>query len=55
VPKRLDRIALVVSEQMLSFALDVADRILIIEKGVFVHEEERRNVDPEKIKHYLTV
>ena len=53
--KRNLQISLVVSEQMLSFALDIADRILIIEKGAFVHEEARKDVDREKIKQYLTV
>ena len=53
--KRNLGVALVVAEQMLSFALDVADRFLIIEKGTFVHEETRANVDLEKIKHHLTV
>lgn len=53
--KRDFQIALVVSEQMLSFALDIADRILIVEKGTFVHEEARANVDLDKVKQYLTV
>lgn len=53
--KRNLGVALVVAEQMLSFTLDVADRFLIIEKGTFVHEEARENVDLEKIKHHLTV
>lgn len=49
------RIAFVVSEQMLSFALEVADRILIIEKGSFVYEETRTAVNLEQVKDYLTV
>lgn len=53
--KRNLGVAFVVAEQMLSFALGVADRFLIIEKGAFVHEEERKHVDLEKIKQYLTV
>ncbi|MBM4254602.1 MAG: urea ABC transporter ATP-binding subunit UrtE [Deltaproteobacteria bacterium] len=53
--KRTMQIAFVVSEQMLSFALDIADRILIIEKGAVVHEEERQRVDIDKVKQYLTV
>ena len=48
-------IAFVVSEQMLSFALEVADHILIIEKGSFVYEEARAAVNLEKVKDYLTV
>jgi urea transport system ATP-binding protein len=48
-------IALVVSEQMLSFALDVADQVLILEKGSSVYEEARATVNLEKVKQYLTV
>ncbi|MBI3546764.1 MAG: urea ABC transporter ATP-binding subunit UrtE [Gammaproteobacteria bacterium] len=53
--KRLRKIAIVVSEQVLSFALDVADRILIIEKGRIVHENLRANVDAKKLSQYLSV
>lgn len=53
--KRLRQIAIVVSEQVLSFALDVADRILVIEKGRFVHEEARDKVDAAKLSQYLSV
>jgi urea transport system ATP-binding protein len=47
--------ALIVSEQVLSFALEVADRLLIIEKGEFVHEEIRGSVDAERVHAYLMV
>lgn len=47
--------SLLVSEQVLSFALDVADRFLIIEKGEIVHEEARATVDTAKLHTYLTV
>jgi urea transport system ATP-binding protein len=47
--------ALLVSEQLLSFAMEVADRFLIIEKGEFVYEEEKGAVDTAKIHAYLTV
>ncbi len=30
--------SIIVSEQVLSFALDIADRIIVIEKGHFVEE-----------------
>ncbi|MCP8897970.1 urea ABC transporter ATP-binding subunit UrtE [Gilvimarinus xylanilyticus] len=48
-------LSIVVSEQVLSFALDIADRILVIEKGDIVHEELRENVDEAKIASYLSV
>jgi urea transport system ATP-binding protein len=47
--------SLVVSEQVLSFAMDVADRFLIIEKGEIVHEGAKGEVDPETIHGYLTI
>jgi hypothetical protein len=36
-------ITIVVSEQVLSFALDVADRLFVIEGGRFVHETQREH------------
>jgi len=47
--------ALLVSEQVLSFAMEVADRFLIIEKGEFVYEEQKATVDTAKIRAYLTI
>ncbi len=53
--KQERQFALIVSEQVLSFALDVADRFLILESGRFVHEEPRANVDAARITQYLTI
>ena len=47
--------ALLVSEQVLSFTMEIADRFLIIEKGHFVYEDTRDRVDAAKIHGYLTV
>jgi urea transport system ATP-binding protein len=47
--------SLVVSEQVLSFAMDVADRFLILEKGEIVHQGAKGEVDPETIHGYLTI
>ncbi len=47
--------AVVVSEQVLSFALDMADRFLVIDRGRIVHEELRANLNQEKVKSFLTV
>ncbi|MFM0229910.1 urea ABC transporter ATP-binding subunit UrtE [Paraburkholderia sediminicola] len=47
--------ALIVSEQVLTFTLDIADRFLIIEKGRFVHSDRRENVDADRIMRYLTI
>jgi urea transport system ATP-binding protein len=48
-------LSVLVSEQVLSFAMEVADRFLIIERGEFVHEEVRSSVNRERIHAYLTV
>ncbi|HPA91884.1 MAG TPA: urea ABC transporter ATP-binding subunit UrtE [Quisquiliibacterium sp.] len=48
-------IAIVVSEQVLSFAMDVADRLFVIEGGRLVHESARADTDVSRIKQYLSV
>ncbi len=48
-------LSIVVSEQVLSFALDVADRVLVLENGRFVHEATRGDVDEAKVSKYLSV
>jgi len=47
--------SLLLTEQALSFAMDIADRFLIMERGEFVHEENRADVDEVKIRSYLTI
>lgn len=53
--RKLRRITIVVSEQVLSFALDVADRLFVIEGGRLVHETTRAETDQQRIKAYLSV
>ncbi|WPO98238.1 urea ABC transporter ATP-binding subunit UrtE [Pseudomonas sp. HR96] len=53
--RTLRQLTIVVSEQVLSFTLDIADRFLVIEKGRFVVEETRANVDEATISRYLSV
>ncbi|MBX9628889.1 MAG: urea ABC transporter ATP-binding subunit UrtE [Burkholderiales bacterium] len=53
--RKLRKITIVVSEQVLSFALDVADRLFVIEGGRLVHEAPRDAIDAERIKQYLSV
>jgi urea transport system ATP-binding protein len=48
-------ISIVVSEQVLSFAMDVADRLFVIEGGRLVHESARVDTDVSRIKQYLSV
>lgn len=47
--------ALVVSEQVLSFTMEISDRFLIMEKGEFVYEDTREDVETERIHTYLTI
>jgi urea transport system ATP-binding protein len=47
--------AMLVSEQVLSFALDVADRFLVMERGEFVHEAHRADVDAARIHSFLAI
>jgi urea transport system ATP-binding protein len=49
------KFSLLVSEQVLSFAMDIADRFLIIEKGQFVYQDSRAHVDLARIHGYLTI
>jgi urea transport system ATP-binding protein len=53
--RKLRGISIVVSEQVLSFALDVADRLFVIEGGRLVHETPRADADHAKIREYLSV
>jgi urea transport system ATP-binding protein len=53
--RKLRDITIIVSEQVLSFALEIADRLLVIDKGAFIHEDRRENVDTAKISRYLSV
>ena len=53
--RKLRKITIVVSEQVLSFALEVADRLFVIEGGRLVHESPRAATDVARIKQFLSV
>ena len=53
--RKMKGITIVVSEQVLSFAMDVADRLFVIEGGRLVHETARENTNEAHIKAYLSV
>jgi len=53
--RKLREITIVVSEQVLSFAMDVADRLFVIEGGRLVHESARADTDEARIKQFLSV
>lgn len=48
-------LSIVVSEQVLSFALDIADRVLVLENGHLVHESPRAGIDEAKVAGFLSV
>jgi urea transport system ATP-binding protein len=53
--RKLREITIVVSEQVLSFAMDVADRLFVIEGGRLVHESPRDAIDAARIRQFLSV
>jgi len=53
--RQLRKIAIVVSEQVVSFMMEVCDRAIVIERGHFIHEAPRANLDADKVKALLSV
>jgi urea transport system ATP-binding protein len=48
-------LTIVVSEQVLSFALAVADRVLVIARGRIVHESARGELDEDSLGRHLSI
>ena len=53
--RKMRGITIIVSEQVLSFTLDVADRLFVMESGRLVHESPRSAADTATIREYLSV
>ena len=53
--RKLRQLTIIVSEQVLSFTLEIADRFLVIDKGRFVYEDTSDKVDAATISRYLSV
>jgi urea transport system ATP-binding protein len=53
--RKLRNICIVVCEQLLSFVLEVADRVLVMENGRVVHVQTRAEIDEAAIARYLSV
>jgi len=49
------QLAILVSEQVLSFALAVADRVLVIDRGRIIQESARADVDEQSLSRQLSV
>ena len=48
-------IAIVVSEQVMAFALDIAQAILVLDRGSVVYEAERGDVNAETLARHLSI
>ena len=48
-------LSILFSEQVLSFVMDAADRIMVIENGSIVHEDNRADMDEKTLIGYLSV
>ena len=53
--RTLKHLTIVVSEQVLSFVLDTCDRIMVIEKGKLIREDQRADVNAAQIRAMLSV
>jgi urea transport system ATP-binding protein len=53
--RKMRDLTIIVSEQVVSFMMDVCDRVLVIDRGRFVHEDNRADLDAEKVKILLAV
>ena len=53
--RKMRDLTIVVSEQVVSFMMDVCDRVLVIDRGRLIHEANRDNLDAEKVKRLLAV
>jgi urea transport system ATP-binding protein len=53
--RKIRELTIIVSEQVLSFTMEIADRFFVIDKGRFAYENTRANVDEATISRYLSV
>jgi len=53
--KRMRDICILVCEQVLSFTMDVCERVMVMEGGRIIYEDTRDKVDSQKIKALLAV
>ena len=53
--RKMMGLTIVVSEQVLSFAMDIADRFLVMENGRLVHEAMADSVNESEVSAFLSV
>ena len=51
----LRKIAIIVTEQVVSFMMDACDRALVMERGRIVHEADRAHLDADTVKRLISV
>jgi urea transport system ATP-binding protein len=50
-----NEIAIIVSEQLMAFALDIAETLLVLDRGEVVYEAPRAEVSPETLARHLSI
>lgn len=53
--RRLRQVAILVSEQVVSFMMDCCDRALVLDRGRIVHEAPREHLDADQVKRFLSI
>jgi len=53
--RKMRDLTIVVTEQVVSFMMDVCDRVMVMDRGRLVHEATRANLDADKVKQLLAV
>ncbi len=53
--RKMRDLTIVVTEQVVSFMMDVCDRVMVMDRGRLVHEATRANLDELKVKQMLAV
>jgi urea transport system ATP-binding protein len=53
--RKMRDLTIVVSEQVVSFMMEVCDRALVMDRGRFIHEADRAHLDADKVKRLLAV
>jgi urea transport system ATP-binding protein len=53
--RKMRDLTIVVTEQVVSFMMDVCDRVMVMDRGRLVHEATRANLDADKVKKLLAV
>jgi urea transport system ATP-binding protein len=53
--RRMRDLTIVVTEQVVSFMMDVCDRVMVMDRGRLVHEATRAKLDADKVKRLLAI